>query len=66
LETAERTEDRLLPPSAVRQLFGVAPSTLREWSDTGKIKARRTLGGHRRYRESEVRALVAATEAVPA
>lgn len=56
-------EDDLLPPQKVARQFGVETKTLREWADQGKIGARRTLGGHRRYRESEVRALVAATEA---
>jgi excisionase family DNA binding protein len=55
--------DKLLLPRDVRRQFGVGSSTLRAWADQGKIGARRTLGGHRRYRESEVRALVAATEA---
>jgi excisionase family DNA binding protein len=59
----EHTEERLLPPGEVAKLFGVDTRTLRLWALSGKIGARRTLGGHRRYKESEVRALVAATEA---
>lgn len=36
-------------------MFGVAASTLRSWDDAGKLKpALCTLGGHRRYRESDV------------
>lgn len=61
--SAQRKSERLLPPADVARLFGVGTSTLRLWAADGKISARRTLGGHRRYRESEVRALVAATEA---
>lgn len=57
--STERDEDRLLPPAKVADLFGVDPRTLREWAAAGKISSRRTLGGHRRYRESEVRALLA-------
>lgn len=54
------TGDRLLPPWQVRKLYGVAASTLRGWDSEGKLKAaQRTLGGHRRYRESEVLALAA-------
>lgn len=35
-------------------------ATLREWDRTGKLPAaQRTFGGHRRYRESDVRALLA-------
>lgn len=56
--TSKCDEDRLLPPLEVAKLFGVNPRTLRDWAIAGKINARRTLGGHRRYRESEVRALL--------
>lgn len=57
--------DRLLRPVKVRELYGIAPSTLRSWDVAGKIKAaQRTVGGHRRYRESEVRSLLAQLEAV--
>jgi hypothetical protein len=58
-------EDRLLRPIKVRELYGVAPSTLRSWAQAGLIKAaQRTAGGHRRYRESEVRSLLAELESV--
>ena len=64
--TLESTpSDRLLPPIKVRALYGIAPSTLRNWAASGKIRpAQRTAGGHRRYRESEVRSLLAQLEAV--
>ena len=39
--------------------LGVAQSTIRKWSDQGRVPAFYTPGGHRRYRESEVRALLA-------
>ena len=64
MDTPPLAEDEeLLPPQKVARQFGVKTKTLRGWANEGKISARRTLGGHRRYRESEVRALVAATEA---
>lgn len=57
--------DRLLRPIMVRKLYGVAPSTLRSWDVAGLLKAaQRTAGGHRRYRESDVRSLLAELEAV--
>lgn len=56
--------DRLLHPREVAALFGVDPRTLREWAVAGKIRCRRTLGGHRRYRESEVRSLVEVSDAL--
>jgi DNA-binding transcriptional MerR regulator len=59
--------DRLLRPIEVRKLYGVVPSTLRNWAAAGKIRAaQRTAGGHRRYWESEVRSLLATLEAAVA
>ena len=52
--------DRLLKPCEVQSEFGVSGTTLREWARSGKLPAaQRTFGGHRRYRESDVRALLA-------
>lgn len=39
-------------------MFGVDPKTVARWADAGKIAAIRTLGGHRRYRPSDVEALL--------
>ncbi len=49
----------LLTPAEVATLFRVDPKTVTRWSKAGKLTSLRTLGGHRRYRESEVRALLA-------
>jgi excisionase family DNA binding protein len=62
--TQERDGDKLLPPGEVARLFGVDPRTIGEWARAGKIGFRLTLGGKRRYWESEVRALIADQEAV--
>jgi DNA-binding transcriptional MerR regulator len=57
--------DQLLRPIRVQKLYGIAPSTLRSWAQAGKIRAaQRTSGGHRRYRESDVRSLLAELRAV--
>jgi excisionase family DNA binding protein len=40
------------------RMLGVHPSTLRQWADAGKIHTVRTPGGHRRFAESDVRALL--------
>ena len=48
----------LLTPGEVAALLGVDPATAARWAKAGKITAFRTLGGHRRYKESEVRALL--------
>jgi excisionase family DNA binding protein len=49
----------LLTPAEVAQIFRVDPKTVTRWAKAGKITSIRTLGGHRRYREAEVRALLA-------
>ena len=48
-------QETLLTPSEVAQLFRVNPKTVTRWARSGKIAAIRTLGGHRRFRASEVR-----------
>jgi len=40
------------------RMLGVHPSSLRQWADSGKIPTVRTPGGHRRFAESDVRALL--------
>jgi len=50
-----------LTPSEVAALFRVDPKTVTRWAKAGKLSSIRTLGGHRRYRETEVRALLAGT-----
>ncbi len=43
---------------AASRMLGVHPSTLRQWADAGKIHTVRTPGGHRRFAETDVRALL--------
>ena len=50
--------DPLLTPSEVASMFRVDPKTVTRWAKAGKLSAVRTLGGHRRYREQEVRELL--------
>ena len=47
-------------------LFRVPRSTLRRWTLSGRISSVRLAGGHRRYPESEARALIAAAKVAPA
>lgn len=51
-------QEVLLTPSEVASLFRVDPKTVTRWAKAGKISSIRTLGGHRRYRETEVRELL--------
>ncbi|PID53640.1 MAG: MerR family DNA-binding transcriptional regulator [Micrococcales bacterium] len=52
--------ERLMTPQEVAAMFSVSPKTVARWAAAGKISAVRTLGGHRRYRESEALALLRA------
>lgn len=40
------------------RLLGVAPGTLRRWSDSGQVPAFTTPGGHRRYRRAALERLI--------
>ncbi len=52
----EREEhEQLLTPSEVAAMFRVNPKTVTRWARAGKISAIRTLGGHRRFRASEIK-----------
>ena len=51
-------QEKLLTPAEVAALFRVDPKTVTRWAKSGKLTSIRTLGGHRRYKESEVKALL--------
>ena len=53
-----QTDDALLTPAEVAALFRVDPKTVTRWAKAGKLSSIRTLGGHRRYREAEIRQLI--------
>ena len=55
--TAARA-DALLTPGEVASMFRVDPKTVTRWARAGKLSAVRTLGGHRRFSEQEVRSLL--------
>jgi len=59
MTTRPTESEALLTPAEVASLFRVDPKTVTRWAKLGKLSAIRTLGGHRRYRESEVRSLLA-------
>jgi len=50
--------EALLTPAEVAAIFRVDPKTVTRWAKSGKLTCLRTLGGHRRYIESEVRELL--------
>jgi excisionase family DNA binding protein len=60
--TVSDATDQLLSPREVAAMFRVNPKTVTRWSRSGKLPAIRTLGGHRRFRLSDVQAALAAVE----
>ena len=52
------TSERLLTPGEVALMFRVDPKTVTRWASAGHIGSIRTPGGHRRFRETEVRSLL--------
>ncbi|MCB2174571.1 MAG: BldC family transcriptional regulator [Actinomycetales bacterium] len=58
MDTPSREHETLLTPAEVAALFRVDPKTVTRWARSGKLSAIRTLGGHRRFLESEVLALM--------
>jgi excisionase family DNA binding protein len=59
MSTRTADAEPLLTPAEVATMFRVDPKTVTRWAKAGKLTSIRTLGGHRRYRETEVRALLA-------
>lgn len=57
-------ESDLLTPAEVAAMFRVSPKTVTRWARSGKLTALRTLGGHRRFRASEVKGLLERFEEV--
>ena len=58
MKGGDNNSEKLLTPSEVAALFRVDPKTVTRWAKAGKLSSIRTLGGHRRYRESEIRELI--------
>ncbi|MEW6064030.1 MAG: IS607 family transposase [Bacillota bacterium] len=50
--------EKMLTSHQVAKLLNVWPHTLRRWEREGKLKPLRTPGGHRRYKESQIMALI--------
>jgi excisionase family DNA binding protein len=51
-------DDPILTTSAAARLLGVATSTVQLWMESGAIESWKTPGGHRRTRQSHIRALL--------
>jgi excisionase family DNA binding protein len=55
---ASMAEHELLTPAEVAVMFRVDPKTVTRWARAGKLSAIRTMGGHRRFRASEIQRFV--------
>jgi excisionase family DNA binding protein len=51
---AHRDESEWLTLGQAARFLGVAQSTIRKWSDNGRVPAFYTPGGHRRYRRADL------------
>jgi excisionase family DNA binding protein len=56
----QKEAEPLLTPAQVATMFHVDPKTVTRWAKRGRLTSIRTVGGHRRYRETEVRELLRA------
>jgi len=52
------TQSRWMRLGAASRFLGVDPSTLRTWTDAGRVPVFRTPGGHRRYAEQDLSAFL--------
>jgi excisionase family DNA binding protein len=59
MDGTAREDRNWVKPSAAYVKFGVSAHTIREWAKAGKVTSIRTLGGHYRYDEDEVRQMAA-------
>jgi excisionase family DNA binding protein len=59
---ASRYAPGYLSSSQVAKILHVSPKTVVRWADEGKLPCARTLGGHRRFPERQIRTLREALE----
>lgn len=57
-EAGQFNPEELLTPAEVARRFRVDPKTVTRWARAGRLTSIRTPGGHRRFRKSEVHALL--------
>jgi excisionase family DNA binding protein len=58
-DDSSRRDPEWLTLGQAARFLGVAQSTIRKWSDQGRVPAFYTPGGHRRYRRGDLEAFVA-------
>ena len=57
-EHPQSQPEEYMTPAEVAALFRVDPTTVRRWAADGRLSSTRTPGNHRRYKTSEVYALL--------
>jgi photoactive yellow protein len=57
--------DELLTTRQAAEIVGVGTTSIKRWSDEGKLPAIKTAGGHRRYRRRDVELLISDQNANP-
>jgi excisionase family DNA binding protein len=57
VKASEDNQDRLITPGETAKILAVDPKTVARYARQGKLSYSRTLGGHRRFYENEIRAL---------
>lgn len=60
MTSSQESQEQMLTSGEIADMFRVDPRTVQRWARTGRIKRRRTPGGHYRFALSEARALLAA------
>jgi excisionase family DNA binding protein len=64
---SQTAEPKYLRTAQVAELLQVSPKTVSRWAQEGRLPYLRTLGGHRRYPDQEIRALLETlSEPIPA
>ncbi|MDR7417985.1 MAG: helix-turn-helix domain-containing protein [Armatimonadota bacterium] len=58
MKAVKERSGRWLSLGEAASQLGVDEATLRHWADTGKIRTFRTPGGHRRFQQDDLRALI--------
>jgi excisionase family DNA binding protein len=56
---------RYLHTAEVADILHVSPKTVSRWAKEGKLPFLKTLGGHRRYPEAEIRQLANELQVLP-
>lgn len=56
LMSTPQTEDEWLSLRQAAEMLGMHPATVRLWADRNELPSRRTSGGHRRFRRSDIEA----------